>query len=62
MKTNNSFICGHSYGTKVFLDHVCGNCIKDKCHYCDNEGLYTQPIDYDIVSVCKKHFVQDVSS
>lgn len=38
------------------------NRTKDICQYCDNKALYNQPDDTgEIVSVCKKHFIMDVS-
>ena len=28
----------------------------EKCYFCDEESLYNQPYNTDVISVCKKHF------
>lgn len=58
----SNLLCGSSFGTNLFIKHVCGNCNLDKCHYCDAKALYNQAIEYAIIGVCKQHFVQEATS
>ena len=41
---------------------ISNNGFTTKCHYCDQDSLYTQPQDTKIVDVCRKHFSMGLSS
>ena len=36
--------------------------IDQRCHYCDNDSEYWDYIEYQVISVCKKHVIKEVSS
>lgn len=36
--------------------------LDDTCYYCDDEAMFTEYIVGNVIGVCKRHFVQEVSS
>lgn len=51
----------------LFHAYICENCqmshkLDDTCYYCDDEAMFTEYIVGNVIGVCKRHFVQEVSS
>lgn len=38
-----------------------GDAIKDKCFYCDKEGIYLDFAEGSFISVCQKHLAMETS-